>query len=655
MAIAESAKQALDRNTTIAVFLAAMVLWFLNHPFLGVAIHDARIYLVLALHWINPDAYARDPFFMFGTQDSWSVFSSLYGPLIGWLGLTAAAVVVLLVGAALWCFAAIVMTKSVMPRGWVAGMAVLALASVSINYSPNYQTFFLNEAFATARSIAFPFGVLAMACCVQGRLQWALGLSLATSLLHPLIGVWPLAMSSLWQMSKRQCALVIGAGVTLLVGLMGVELGPFARFDAEWEQILRVSTQDVFVANFEIMRWHDHAVQLGLLLLVGLHVAGSPRRLYFIAALLSGLGLLIAAIASYYWPSQIVIQAQLWRGMWLAAYLMPLALCHMLLIILSALSRRQHEDKLWSLLALVSLAFLLRDTLLLVLLFWLIGATLYHCSSLARDRLRYFWLSIEPWQSKFSFKALSMAVFLLALPGVGADLALLEGSVPLPFNGAPSQLVGLLVHGGYGLGFALVAYLIHHYSQRWQTNALLVTLLFLAVLHWDMRSESERQWDREVAFRTQGDLSRLVKPSDVVLSDGRVPMLAWYGLRTANYASPMQAIGIVFSRDKTKELLRRAERIQTAASLDELGSRTEGGAKPVRPQQGLSVGSFDFTLPRGKGIAALCGDQQLDWLVLKSYDPSVQNGMNHRYEIKDEMGKVKQWAFDCAAIRASTQ
>ncbi|MBX9848347.1 MAG: hypothetical protein K2X64_03570 [Rhodocyclaceae bacterium] len=528
-----------------------------------------------------------------------------------------------------------------------ASMAVLVLATLSLNYSPNGQTFVLNEAFDTASSLDFPLGGLALAACVQGRLRWSALFALLALLLHPLIGVWPLLLLLLWPLSWPQRWALLSLGIFLLVGAMVSEIGPFARFDAEWEAILRSGTHDVFAASPELMRWYGHGLQLMALLVAALHTNGSAARLYLLAALLSATGLVISMGASYVWPSQILIQAQPWRSMWLAAYLMPVALCHVLLVMIEALLTRPRSLP-WLLLAVLAIVFMLRDVLLYVLLLWWLGAWLLRLSAPLRSLFDQSWQQLRVMFTLRWLPFLSLGLVSVALLGLWAELTLLEGSVPLAFEWAPPQLVGLLVHGGYGVGFALIAYLIYRYGHRHLTVAALLLMLLLAIPHWDMRSESERKWEASVGFGVQGKLSRLIKPGEVVLSDGRVPLFAWYGLRTANYTSPTQAIGMVFSREKTFELLRRTQHVNATAALenrlsDRLSSSLDA---PV----GGSI--FDVALPRRQGVSALCKDDELDWLVLRVTPTELPSDLlPYAKYLPAESGVPPLWIFSCADVR----
>ena len=134
--------------------MLAAALWCLNHAYVGMVEHDARVYSLLVWHWLSPEAYARDPFFLFGSQDRYSLFTPLYGSLAAAIGLPKAALTVSALGGGLWVAAAAVAARGLLEdRRWQA-FAILCCAIASFNYSPNGNTFVLNEAFPTARSIA---------------------------------------------------------------------------------------------------------------------------------------------------------------------------------------------------------------------------------------------------------------------------------------------------------------------------------------------------------------------------------------------------------------------------------------------------------------------------------------------------------------------
>lgn len=619
----------------ISVFVTACLLWSFTHPLLSIDNHDARIYAALALQHLNPDAFTRDPFFMFGSQDSYSLFSYLYAPLIEAFGLTAAGAIILLVGGGLWCAAAILLSYKLlraMPEGeWIWVMAALAVAALSPNYSPSGPTFYVNEGFATARSLAFPLGLIALAYSLSCRTVIAVCFALAAFLIHPLLGMWPLAVAFLARFQSRIQVTWIVVGVLVLGALMISGVSSFARFDSDWERILRSYTHDVFVAQPAQLRWPDHLFQVGLLFSVAFAVGRQTAtgRWYLLIGLVASSGFLVAMWASYFWPSRIVIQAQLWRSMWLAAALVPFALCHILALLIRMLQPPSGTLP-WLLLAVLAGVFLLYENVGVLPLAIVLGVTcyVYAHQGVVGHKQASAWLNaihtshLLPW--------FSMGVMLAALPIYWPELALLGGESSRPLPSQTAELTGFFFMGGLGLGFASIAYLLTRYGTHWFYASILVAATTWSAFNWDQRSMRDREWESIAAWGRHDALSERIHPGDIVLWDGRFPLNAWYELRTGHYASTIQAIGMVFSREKTFELLRRAAHIRAAA-------RQEGGK-----EAGLSP--FTFHVPTGKGIALLCSDPMLDWVIVSDHNipapdlPSI---------LMPELGLL---AYRCAAV-----
>ena len=87
----------------VGVLLAAcyVVLWHLCHVYRGLD-HDAHLYALQALSRLNPAVYSNDIFFRFGSQDSYTIFTSIYASLINRVGLDAAASMLTLASTALY-------------------------------------------------------------------------------------------------------------------------------------------------------------------------------------------------------------------------------------------------------------------------------------------------------------------------------------------------------------------------------------------------------------------------------------------------------------------------------------------------------------------------------------------------------------------------
>lgn len=648
----EPASEPFGRRVCLSLLLCALLLWALNHPLTTFDWHDARVYAILALSRIDPQAYARDPFFMFGSQDSFSLFSLLYAPLVKHLGLRAAHTVVMLIGGLLWCVAVLRLSLACMPRAWLAGAAVLTLAALSPNYSPNGTTFQLNEGFATARTLAFPLGMLALAECMFGQWRRAVLVAFVTTSLHPLLGVWPLAVSILWPLSWRGRWLLIVGAAAALAALMLSEVGSFARMDDVWwgiiYDLLDVSVHSPF--HMVPVRWEAYGFALLLLVAAAWHlrnVTPAAARLYLLAAIVAAAGLLAATVASLCWPSRLVIQAQLWRSMWLAVALVPIALTHLIwwLAMMICPGEKPESQRAWCLLAVAALLYMLRDVPLYALLAWGAGLLLWHMAAycLGVERLllplrRLTYLARASW-----FPMLAIAMALPLLPGILLDVAMLGLSMPADFAYDWPHATGFFLRGGLGLGFAMLAWWCVRYGTRTLSLLALAGLLGLTLWHWDTRAVFLRKWESIASFGTQQGIRDLIRSGDVVLWGDHPPMRTWYELRTAHYTSATQAIGMVFSREKTFELMARTDRIRSAWAY-------EHGKREWVPEEG-EYERFDFEVPTGKGIPMLCSDQNLDWIVVTPEDTPQLPGAN-AFEYVDMGGKRTMiYVYRCSDFR----
>lgn len=217
-----------------------LVMWLVNHAYVGIDIHDAKLYAVLAAHWLEQTAYAKDPFFLFGSQDDFSVFSPVYGTLVRWLGLDIAAQLIVIAGAILLAIATTAISAKLFSSNWARVLAVMLCAAAAYAYSPgNLLSFRINEEFATARSIAAPLGLAAMALCLHLRFRAGVITAVFATLVHPLMGIWPLLAIVSVKLRDRDLLLMISAGITLLAGLAWLGMPAMQPLDAEWDRLMR--------------------------------------------------------------------------------------------------------------------------------------------------------------------------------------------------------------------------------------------------------------------------------------------------------------------------------------------------------------------------------------------------------------------------------
>ena len=81
--------------------LAVTALWGLFHHYAGI-IHDSQLYSVQALRALESEIFGDELNFRFGSQDDFTLFTKLYAPLVGALGLPAAAKLLTALGQVLW-------------------------------------------------------------------------------------------------------------------------------------------------------------------------------------------------------------------------------------------------------------------------------------------------------------------------------------------------------------------------------------------------------------------------------------------------------------------------------------------------------------------------------------------------------------------------
>jgi hypothetical protein len=602
---------------SIALLLGGCLLWLVNHPYIGFDHHDARIYAVLALRWLTPDAYGRDPFFLFGSQDTYSLFSPLYGSLIALTSLPIAAKIVMLVGGGLWVLAALGLWRRLSRSSILGASALLAMICLSLNFSPNGNTFTLNEGFPTARNWAMPLGALALVAWLGKQRVSGFIVASAACVLHPLLGIWVLAVGILYFVPWRGGILLSLIAALTLVSLVGLQVGPFAPLDPDWLLFLRTYTWDLMLAE----EWGGRRDAMAFALLT-LGLAGQlsddavQRRLYWTIAAVAASGLVIAWFCTHVVASALLVQAQPWRSMWLAFLLLPFAMAQCL----SRLWLQDQDVAPWWQRPSALLGLLIVVLLLMFPSTWMLLVCAVPTLMLARSsRLRAGLGKYTHW-----LLILIIATYVLFLPAYWLELDLLSDEIRIHGIGASTHWSGFLLRGGGGPGFLFAALLLLALARLRQASLLLILPLATVLLSWDGRPVADRARDLAMSSHKRGAVGEHIRPGEVVLWAANKPSSVWYGLGTAHYASPVQATGRVFSREKSEELLRRAAHIRTAVSPQE-GQPFHGISAILA--SAVQEDPFDFPAPTPASIARLCDDPALDWVVLDDRSAESNNGI----------------------------
>lgn len=563
------------------LFAAAVLLWLLNHPYQGIW-HDARIYGLLAAHWLTPDALAPDLFFRFGSQGELSLFTPFYGALVGWLGLDQASWWVVLTGGIAWVAAVMLLANRMLGTGAAAGFAVLLAAVVTVSYSPNASTFVLTENYATARSWALPLGLGGIAALVGGRRSWALSLSMASLLLHPLLGIWPVALCLLvWMRTGIAVTLVmlvvIAAGG---VGLLDIDMPYLRLMRGDWLVFARNEAPDILFRPAGARLVEHGAVLAGLLLAVRWG-REHCRLIYRRALLLGSGGLALALIASFWLPVEILVQGQPWRVGWL---LLPLAMLA-LLDVGQRLGRESSNGSL--LLGAAGAVATMGPTWWLPALYFAAAAAFLPVEA---------WRRLDDWaggRRKYLTIALGL-VWLSILPGLVADWDIAGHQMLQPWWTGAEWLHGLVAGGYWHIAVLAVVPAVWRRplpSASWRMAAACVLLgpALLVLSKWDRRVESRRE--EEMCYLERHcpahPFLREIAVGETVFWPER-ELTVWFTLNRASYYGKVQRTGAVFSRPKFDEWSRR-------------DALVAAGNEPWQP----------------------CVDPALDWLVMGGEVPGA--------------------------------
>ena len=312
------------RNALAAAWIVA--LYFVCNPYRGVR-HDAVLYFgQMQLH-LTPDWLRGDLFFLSNSQDGYSLFSTIFAPVLQALGLSSAEIVILLALHALFLFATWQLTAG-MPSTtrWCA----LSLALVLPHFYSSHHRLAFIEPFLTARSLAEPFAVLALAWLLRGRLMLALVAAAIAAISHPLVAlpVWLVGWRLLCAADSRwNWAAVLALPIGLLAWL---NVGPFGAllhaYDADWFETVRQANSFVFMASWQIADWEQLVFDSGLLWLCA-RDGSLPLGRLARATLGVTIGCVIAsAIGVDLLHNILLTQAQLWRATWVAHLVAMLSL-----------------------------------------------------------------------------------------------------------------------------------------------------------------------------------------------------------------------------------------------------------------------------------------------------------------------------------------
>jgi hypothetical protein len=615
-------------------------------PYIGID-HDARLYMVGALHDLNPAFHARDPWFLDASQDRWTLFSPMLAQIVRLFDIEGGALAATVLQGFVFLVAAYWFSHAAL-RGPASLLLFLALVTLPLCFSPKGMLF-IREGFVSARMFGIGFSLFGLTCCLQGRAAAAVhchGIALA---IHPIMAVGPAAVSVLLHRSPGVQATLGFVGAALLAGVFaaaGSTVLPV--MDADWwayvDLAVLVSVGEWVGAS--LPRWLS---LFCLLIVAGRYGTFRLRGFYRLVALVSAVALLASVVAGIHIQVVLILQAQLWRSLWLVQVagvvaLVDLGCRHVL--------RRHAPYRAPGLLFIATgLLFPAWSGVALAVLAGIHQRVPRLLPALVRQ--------LRP--RKFAVAIVATSLALLALPGYLLDWAMVSGSLDEPHVVADA-VEGFLRTGGYGLVPGLI-WLLGRAAQRRGPvpgAVILVPLTLLAALMWDARSPERRAIESRYALDTSRSRFAGIIPRGSVVFWNRGGERVWFELGTAGYAGTLHATGMVFSRERTRLLAVRLiavamayrsreevdEAIASGSVVESLLRRGGGASEMVDPYLLAAYEALSSITPFGLGN--LCRDQQLDFVVDTLFVPGVS-----AIPVQEEiLGRRQQYfVYACKVLR----
>lgn len=591
----------------------AFALWLNANPYIGID-HDARLYALMAYRWLSPEAFVRDPWFTFGSQDDYSLFSPLLAGLFSLLGVADGAVAATLLQGLLFAIAVVILARAGLGRA-AYPLPALLLASFPILYSPN-SLLNVTEGFVTARGFAVPLSLLGLAWSVRRRPLGAALFHGAALALHPIMAAAPAAVSILAALPGRLRPWLLVAGwVGYVLLLLAALQGHLPLVAGEWRRFLEPSPL-VFTEGWIWSALVAVSPWAALLWIASRHGAQPLRTIYGLTLPVVVSGIAFSYLATLA-PWTTALQAQFWRGLWL---LKLMALCAL-------------GDLFWQhlLCRAASMRRVMALGAVLALLLGFYQALLGAAALLLLFHLPLSSLEVRLQQQPRIFWGLLLPLLVLSFPALLFELAGRVSDVHIQGFGQ-ELLHGLWRNAGLGIFTLGIWWLIWRLPQ-WGGAALAAALVLFAASLWDGRLPDRRMQEARYSVDGRHGLFAAQIPRGATVSWHGATELVWFEQATAGYAGSIHATGLVFSEQRTLLLAQRYSRVVLASM--ERSPPPDLSGQPLRiAVMGVIakrsfvhepvIGSYeDAGKPSAAGIAWLCLDPALDFVIADALRPDA--------------------------------
>jgi hypothetical protein len=593
------------RFTATAIFGLAAV-WLFAHRYFGIQ-HDGLFYAVQALAHNSPEAFERDIFFAFGSQDDYSLFSRIYARLIAWLDLSGAGLAGLVAAQLAWAAAA-----AAIARHWLAGPAfwigVALVFALPGHYGSQaeiaHDILRYAENFLTARSWAEPLVLATVAATLAGRLTFAIGSITLAFLCHPIIALPGGIFLAAWLIRPGARSIALFAAIAAIAAFLLPEM------DTTWLAEVRRRARFVMLDAWSWGELLEPLTWIGILLAAAAGATEKARLAWRSLALAGAAGYYLALLGTLS-HAALLIQAQPWRCLWLLKVTALLALVAMF----AERWSRSKADR-W-LLAGLATAALTAQTLggPVALALALIAHRAWHEGTAP---------ALPRWLPAAGYLALAVTL-LETLLAIVQQIGFLLQRIGEMLTGAslmPKGDLAAYFQGPLALLLPMGIALLLRLQARRPRLALGIAALATAIA----AAGWYRADDAVQKFAYSSSMARpfgnAIARTDTVHWQGNL-IYTWFVLRQSNYVSREQGASALFSRAAAMESARRQKR------LEAFDAARGGSATPRQREAALRELCRDPALD----VAILA--QPIDGLAAPSWHDTLRNAPWYLYRCAD--------------------
>lgn len=528
----------------IQLALLFVIVWLIAHPYLRLR-HDGILYFGQLLHRISPDSLAADPFFRFGSQDSYSLFSTLVMWATNILGVFTAAPLLLAftqIGAAA---TVVLLAFRLLDRSyaWYGAIFVAAMPA----WYGGWHTFSYAENFLTARSFAEPLILLALALLLSAQRWWSLALLALAALTHPLMALPALAI---WWLNntlhdRRFYWFALLGLVPIALGLIGITPFDklFASYDADWAKVVVDVNAFVIPSQWRLTEWCAIAVDFAVLIAMYRRSENLQVRRFIAALTFSSAALVVISEAGFTLLHNVLLTGlQTWRSLWLVHLIAMICLP---VLILESLKR---NDSCGRLLAPLWLITTLAASTYAGPITAVVALSLVHWDNKTCPQLSTTTIHIALW---LGVLAILLTIGLRAVPTETITTHILAET---DYNywrfirtSAAQSPIPLFV-------FLMLLSLTLTTNSRKLSFLILTLITSLLIATADQRTP----WDKYIGrhHNNEHPFLQYVGPTEEIYWDSEL-LVPWLLLNRPSYYHKQQASGSLFNRDTAMFVARR--------------------------------------------------------------------------------------------------